>query len=192
MTTRRGEDPSGRRLSAPRVASEPRGTADRSEPMLRPSEVARLLACSSKTVYAWAASGSLPCVRLGRLVRFRAVDVRRFVEQGGRHPQLSPSSTKSPLSRATRLTRSPRSSTGTTSQWVAPPDVRRKRKNARAPATLGPVEGQRVSARRPRIHRRPNRGLRAITRPSSSVTSTATGAPTLVERSVLLAFDPCK
>lgn len=52
----------------------------RSELLLRPPEVARLLACSTKTVYAWAASGFLPSVRLGRLVRFRAADVRRFVE----------------------------------------------------------------------------------------------------------------
>lgn len=50
------------------------------EPLLRPDAVARLLACSPKTVYAWAASGSIPCVRLGRLVRFRLADVRRFIE----------------------------------------------------------------------------------------------------------------
>jgi excisionase family DNA binding protein len=50
------------------------------EPLLRPEAVARLLACSPKTVYAWAARGSIPCVRLGRLVRFRPGDVRRFVE----------------------------------------------------------------------------------------------------------------
>jgi excisionase family DNA binding protein len=53
---------------------------DRAEPLLRPEAVARLLACSPKTVYAWAASGSLPSVRLGRLVRFRPADVQRFVE----------------------------------------------------------------------------------------------------------------
>lgn len=53
---------------------------DRTEPLLRPEAVARLLACSPKTVYAWAASGSIPSVRLGRLVRFRPTDVRRFVD----------------------------------------------------------------------------------------------------------------
>lgn len=53
---------------------------DRTEPLLRPEAVARLLACSPKTVYAWAAMGSLPSVRLGRLVRFRPADVRRFVQ----------------------------------------------------------------------------------------------------------------
>ena len=61
--------------------------ASRSEPLLRPSEVARLLSCSNKTVYAWAASGYLPSVRLGRLVRFRAGDVRQFVEAHAENPQ---------------------------------------------------------------------------------------------------------
>jgi excisionase family DNA binding protein len=55
-------------------------TANRGEPLLRPEAVARLLACSPKTVYAWAASGVIPSVRLGRLVRFRSVDVWRFIE----------------------------------------------------------------------------------------------------------------
>lgn len=50
------------------------------EALLKPEAVARLLACSPKSVYAWAARGLLPCVRLGRLVRFRPSDVRRFVE----------------------------------------------------------------------------------------------------------------
>jgi excisionase family DNA binding protein len=61
--------------------------ASRSEPLLRPSDVARLLACSSKTVYAWAASGYLPSVRLGRLVRFKAGDVSKFVEAHAENPQ---------------------------------------------------------------------------------------------------------
>jgi excisionase family DNA binding protein len=80
MTTRRREDPFVRSGSAPKVESELEGAADRSGRLLRPPEVARLLACSSKTVYAWASTGFLPCVRLGRLVRFRAINVRRFVE----------------------------------------------------------------------------------------------------------------
>ena len=51
------------------------------------SDVARLLACSSKTVYAWAASGYLASVRLGRLVRFKAGDVSKFVEAHAENPQ---------------------------------------------------------------------------------------------------------
>jgi excisionase family DNA binding protein len=60
--------------------SEPTRGSVQMEPLLRPEGVARLLGCSPKTVYAWAASGSIPCVRLGRLVRFRPADVRLFVE----------------------------------------------------------------------------------------------------------------
>jgi excisionase family DNA binding protein len=66
-----------RRSSARR---EREAAAERAEPLLRPEAVAELLACSPKTVYAWAANGLLPSVRLGRLVRFRPADVRRFVE----------------------------------------------------------------------------------------------------------------
>jgi excisionase family DNA binding protein len=47
--------------------------------LLTPHLVAELLACSAKVVYAWAARGLLPSVRLGRLVRFRLSDVRDFV-----------------------------------------------------------------------------------------------------------------
>lgn len=50
------------------------------EPLLTPEAVARLLACSPKSVYAWAARGVLPRVRLGRLVRFRESDVSRFID----------------------------------------------------------------------------------------------------------------
>jgi excisionase family DNA binding protein len=55
-------------------------TTHGAEPLLRPEDVADLLACSPKTVYAWATRGVLPSVRLGRMVRFRAQDVRRFIE----------------------------------------------------------------------------------------------------------------
>lgn len=50
------------------------------EPLLTADAVADLLACSAKAVYAWASQGELACVRLGRLVRFRPADVRRFVD----------------------------------------------------------------------------------------------------------------
>ena len=85
MNKGREEDP----MAWPRTGSglETGSIASRSEPLLRPSDVARLLACSSKTVYAWAASGYLPSVRLGRLVRFKAGDVRQFVEAHAENPQ---------------------------------------------------------------------------------------------------------
>lgn len=80
MTTQGRNDLSMRPRSAPSGESELGSASDPPEPLLRPQEVARLLACSPKAVYAWAASGSIPCVRLGRLVRFAPSDVRRFVE----------------------------------------------------------------------------------------------------------------
>jgi excisionase family DNA binding protein len=74
-------DPGG---SAKRAASQPWAGGDPdlyvAESLLTPEAVARLLACSPKSVYAWAARGALPSVRLGRLVRFRPSEVRRFIE----------------------------------------------------------------------------------------------------------------
>jgi excisionase family DNA binding protein len=83
MNKGREEDP----MAWPSTGSglETGSIASRS-PLLRPSDVARLLACSSKTVYAWAASGYLPSVRLGRLVRFKAGDVSKFVEAHADNP----------------------------------------------------------------------------------------------------------
>ena len=40
------------------------------------------------TVYAWAASGYLPSVRVGRQIRFKAGDVTRFVEAHAENPQI--------------------------------------------------------------------------------------------------------
>jgi excisionase family DNA binding protein len=70
--------------SAGGSTSRPRPELDSSphsaESLLTPEAVARLLACSPKSVYAWAARGVLPRVRLGRLVRFRPSDVNRFID----------------------------------------------------------------------------------------------------------------
>jgi excisionase family DNA binding protein len=79
------------RVHEPTARNDWERTTDRAEPLLRPEAVAQLLACSPKTVYAWAASGLLPSVRLGRLVRFRPAEVDRFIEahagsrEGGIH-----------------------------------------------------------------------------------------------------------
>jgi excisionase family DNA binding protein len=66
------------------TASQPAAESDPAlhvlESLLTPEAVAGLLACSPKSVYAWAARGVLPSVRLGRLVRFMPSDVRRFIE----------------------------------------------------------------------------------------------------------------
>ena len=73
---------SNRRQRPQALSEDPQSgfVTDRPQPLLRPEAVARLLACSPKTVYAWAASGLLPSLRLGRLVRFKPADVQRFIE----------------------------------------------------------------------------------------------------------------
>ncbi len=47
----------------------------------RPKDTARRLGVSIPQVYAMAASGVLPCVRIGRAVRFRPADVDRFIRE---------------------------------------------------------------------------------------------------------------
>ncbi|MGH2711492.1 MAG: helix-turn-helix domain-containing protein [Actinomycetota bacterium] len=50
------------------------------EPLLTPEQVAGILGCSRKAVYVWAERGILAHVKLGRLVRFRPIDVEKLVE----------------------------------------------------------------------------------------------------------------
>ena len=49
------------------------------EPLLTLGEVAALLRVSNKTVQRLVATRRLPCVRIGRRVRFTSADVFRFV-----------------------------------------------------------------------------------------------------------------
>ena len=48
-------------------------------PLLTPQEVAALLRVSLPTVYRLARERALPCVGIGRSVRFRGEDVERYV-----------------------------------------------------------------------------------------------------------------
>ena len=50
-------------------------------PLLTDRQVAEMLAVKPDTVRRWAATGDLPCVRLGRLLRFRAQDINAWVAQ---------------------------------------------------------------------------------------------------------------
>ncbi len=53
-------------------------------PTLRAAEVAELLGYRSRNpVYLLARDGRLPCVRIGRAVRFRHQDVDAFIRSGG-------------------------------------------------------------------------------------------------------------
>ena len=55
-------------------------------PLLTPAEVARLLAVRPATIYAAAARGALPCIRVWRgerrtLLRFRDEDIQRILRE---------------------------------------------------------------------------------------------------------------
>lgn len=52
-------------------------------PLVTQSEVARLLRCSPSMVRVLAHRGALPPVRVGRLVRYRRIDVEAFIARGG-------------------------------------------------------------------------------------------------------------
>jgi len=49
------------------------------EALLTLREVANLLRVSEKTVRRWVASRRIPCLRLGRAIRFRVGDVSRWL-----------------------------------------------------------------------------------------------------------------
>jgi excisionase family DNA binding protein len=48
-------------------------------PLLTPAQVAHLLQVHQATIYAWAADEKLPCVRIGKAVRFRQADIKRIM-----------------------------------------------------------------------------------------------------------------
>ena len=61
------------------VATTPRPTQAAMQPLLTLGEVAALLRVSGKTIQRLVATRRLPCVRIGRHVRFTSADVFRFV-----------------------------------------------------------------------------------------------------------------
>jgi len=58
------------------------------EQLLTPADLARILRCGRNRPYDLAASGALPCVRLGASIRFRPEDVRAFL--AGASPRPAP------------------------------------------------------------------------------------------------------
>lgn len=50
--------------------------------LLKTQDVAQLLGVSPLTIRAWVFQRLLPCVRLGRAVRFRPEDVERIQKRG--------------------------------------------------------------------------------------------------------------
>lgn len=55
--------------------------SDDIETLLRTSEVARIFDVHVRTIGYWAEEGLLPCVRIGRTIRFHRSDVEEVLEQ---------------------------------------------------------------------------------------------------------------
>ncbi len=51
-------------------------------PLLRPDEAARLLAVKTNWIYEAVRDGRLPCLRLGRHIRFTRAMLERWLEEG--------------------------------------------------------------------------------------------------------------
>ena len=54
--------------------------------LLRPTDAAKALAISPRKLWSLTASGEIPCIRIGRSVRYDCADLRTWVNQhkGGR------------------------------------------------------------------------------------------------------------
>jgi len=52
----------------------------KTDKLLKPEEIADMLGVSRKTVVIMAREQRLPCVRVGRLVRFDAKEIRRWID----------------------------------------------------------------------------------------------------------------
>ena len=59
------------------------------EQLLSPREFAERLSISRWTVYSWVASGRIAYSKIGRLVRIRASEIERIVDQGRRDVEAS-------------------------------------------------------------------------------------------------------
>lgn len=60
-------------------------TADRVH-LLKPDEAAKALAISARKLWAMTASGEIPCVRLGRSVRYDMADLRSVIDAAKGRP----------------------------------------------------------------------------------------------------------
>ncbi len=48
--------------------------------LLTPDEVAQMFGIARKTVLVWARQGQIPCVRVGRFVRFDPAEIDRWLD----------------------------------------------------------------------------------------------------------------
>jgi excisionase family DNA binding protein len=52
------------------------------EPLLvSPRQAARLLSVSERTLFTWTKAGKIPCVKLGRLVRYSIDSLKEFIAE---------------------------------------------------------------------------------------------------------------
>ena len=52
------------------------------EPLLvSPRQAARLLSVSERTLFTWTKAGQVPCVKLGRLVRYSVDSLKEFIAE---------------------------------------------------------------------------------------------------------------
>lgn len=52
------------------------------EPLLvSPRQAARLLSVSERTLFTWTKAGQIPCVKLGRLVRYSIDSLKEFIAE---------------------------------------------------------------------------------------------------------------
>lgn len=63
------------------VAADSQPPASLTEPLLRPADAAKLLAVRVSWIYEAVRDGRLPCVRVGRHLRFLPSDLERWVAQ---------------------------------------------------------------------------------------------------------------
>lgn len=61
-------------------AGDRTGAPDGAFHLLTVRELARFLSVHEKTIYDWTARGELPCIRLGKRLRFSASDVGRWLQ----------------------------------------------------------------------------------------------------------------
>lgn len=54
------------------------------EPLLIVDEVSMITRLPKATVYEYARTGLLPCVRFGRSIRFKKSDIQDFINTGGK------------------------------------------------------------------------------------------------------------
>lgn len=79
-----------------RAAPKPKELALLGESLVSPTAVAAFLAVARQTVYRLAgAPGGIPCVRVGRSIRFRPAEVRAYLESRTEQP--------APVTRVDRL-----------------------------------------------------------------------------------------